>query len=280
MPSDTIRPRLQLSLGAAALLGDELPSLGGKRVFAATCRDNGASLRVTLHPAPPEGPSPELMHDRVNRLKAVTHPGLAMPIAAGDLEGRSWVAEPLLTTPNALVRLSDGGAMSVRRGILAFREVTRALASLHRAGLAHGALDLTNIHLAGDGTAQLTGFGARVSGNIRSDLDALGPIAWAIFTGDLPDAVVPRLGSRRRGVPEGLDALIASLLAPDVSQRPARAETVLDALDAFPGLQPSHIASFLEGAGRGTRSPRARETLFLTLFFGLTLLVAALIFGR
>jgi serine/threonine protein kinase len=221
-----------------------------------------------------------LIQERVNRLKAVTHPGLAMPIAAGDLEGRAWVVEPQLTTPTVLLRLGDGGAMSVRRGILALRDVTRALASLHRSGLAHGALDLTNIHLDGDGTAQLTGFGAQASGDIRGDLDALGPIAWAIFTGDLADGVVPRLGTRRRGVPEGLDALVASLMAPEVSQRPARAEAVLDSLDAFPTLQLSPIASFLEGAGRGTRSPRARETLFLTLLFGLTLLVATLIFER
>jgi hypothetical protein len=151
---------------------------------------------------------------------------------------------------------------------------------LHRAGLAHGALDLTTIHFGGDGTAQLTGFGTKVSGDLRGDLDALGPIAWAIFTGDLPAEVVPRLGTRRRGVPEGLEALIASLLAPEMSQRPARAEVILGALDAFPAPEPSPITSFLEGAGRGARSPRARETFFLALFFGLTLLAAALIFAR
>jgi len=279
MNSDTIRPRLQLSVGSLALLGEELPSLGGRRVFAANCREMGEALQVTLHPMPPEGPSPSAIRDRVARLKVMTHRGLKVPIAAGDLDGRAWVIEPQLASPSALLRLSDGGALTVRQGIHALRDVTRAITSLHRAGLAHGGLDLATIHLDDDG-AQVTGFGAVASADARADLDALGPIAWAFFTGDLPDGRPQRLGERRRGIPEGLDAIVASLLAADVGQRPVRAEVVLNALDAFPTPVPSPIASFLEGAGRGTRSPRARETMILMLLFGLTVLVSTLIFKR
>ena len=279
MSNDTIRQRLQLSLGARALLGEELPSLGGRRVFAATCRELGVPLQVTLHPIPPEGPEPSAIRDRVARLQVLTHRGLKVPIAAGDLDGRAWVIEPMLTSPSALLRLSDGGALSVRQGIRALRDVTRAIATLHRAGLAHGGLDLATIHLDDHG-AQLTGFGAVVAADARVDLDALGPIAWAFFTGDLPDGRAERLGARRRGIPEGLDAIVASLLAADVGQRPGRAEVVLNALDAFPTPEPSPIASFLEGAGRGTRSPRARETMILMLLFGLTVLISTLIFQR
>lgn len=279
MTGDTTRPRLQLSLGALALLGEEQPSLGGRRVFRASCRESEAELRVTLYPLSPEGPGAGVVRDRVIRLKQLVHPSLKVPVAVGDLDGRPWVVESVLTTPTALARLSDGGALGVRQGILALRGVTRAIASLHRAGLAHGALDLESVHLTPT-DAQLSGFAAAVCGSPRADLDALGPLAWAFFTGDLPDGTTTRLSERRRGIPDGLDALVASLLAADPTLRPARAEVVLDALDAFPTPQPSPISSFLEGAGRGTRTPRAREAVLLLVLVGLSVLVSSLVLGQ
>lgn len=279
MSSDTTRPRLQLSLGALALLGEERLSLGGRRVFAATCREAGAELLVTLHPAAPEGPTAAAVCDRVVRLKALAHPGICTPVAAGDLDGRAWVVEPRLRAPTGIQRLSDGGALTVRHGILALRDITRAVASLHRAGLTHGALDLTAIHISPRG-AQLAGFGAAVSADPRADLDALGPIAWACFTGDLPDGSRVRLSEERRGIPEGLDSLVASLLAADPGLRPTRAVAVLNALDAFPTPLDSSISSFLEGAGRGARRPRPRETALLLVLVGLSVLVSTLALGR
>jgi hypothetical protein len=279
MSNDTTRPRLQLSLGALALLGEERPSLGGRRVFAATCREGGGDLLVTLHPAPPEGPSAAAVRDRVARVKQLVHPGISAPVAAGDLDGRAWVVEPTLVLPTLQQRIADGGALSVRQGILALRDVARAVASLHRAGITHGALDLATIHVA-PGGALVTGLGASIGADLRTDLDALGPIAWACFTGELPDGSTVRLSERRRGIPEGLDALVASLLAPDRNARPVRAVAVLGALDAFPTPQDSPIASFLEGAGRGARAPRARETVLLLVLVGLSVLVSTLVLGR
>lgn len=279
MNGDTIRPRLQLSLGALALLGEELPSLGGRRVFRAACRESAAELLVTLHPHPPEGPGVNAVRDRVTRLRQLSHPSLKVPLAAGDLDGRPWIVESVVASPSALQRLSDGGALGVRQGILALRGVTRAIASLHRAGLAHGALDLESVHLTGT-EVQLSGFAASVGGNARADLDALGPLAWAFFTGELREGTSVRLSDRRRGIPEGLDTLVGSLLSTDPAARPARAEVVLDALDAFPAVQSSPISSFLEGAGRGTRTPRAREAVLLLVLVGLSVLVSSLVLGQ
>ena len=152
MSHDTTRPRLQLSLGGAALLGEERPSLGGRRIFAANCRESGAALLVTLHPLPPEGPAPRAMLGRASRLQALAHPRLNTPIASGDLDGRAWVVEPAPTSPSVLLRLSDSGALGVKEGVRVLREVTRAVASLHRTGLAHGALELETVQLE---TAQL-----------------------------------------------------------------------------------------------------------------------------
>ncbi|MES2304828.1 MAG: hypothetical protein V4558_04945 [Gemmatimonadota bacterium] len=279
MSSNTIRPRLQLSLGALALLGEELPSLGGRRLFAASCRESGAELRIILHPAPPEGPSPAAMRDRVVRLRQLAHPALALPVGVGDLDGRPWVAELVLRAPTAMQRLGDGGALGVRQGILALRGLTRAIASLHRAGLAHGALDLDAVHLTPT-DVQISGFAATTGNNARADLDALGPLAWAFFTGDLPDGAVGKLSDHRRGIPAALDTLVASLLAADPALRPTRAEAVLGVLDAFPTPQPSPISSFLEGAGRGTRTPRAREAVLLLVLVGLSVLVSSLVLSH
>ncbi|MEO5800096.1 MAG: hypothetical protein ABIZ70_11855 [Gemmatimonadales bacterium] len=279
MPSNTLRPRLQLSLGALAVLGEELPSLGGRRLFAASCRESGAELRITLHPAPPEGPSSTALQERVARLRQLAHPALAVPVGTGDLDGRPWVAEVVLRAPTAMQRLGDGGALGVRQGILALRGVTRAVASLHRAGMAHGGLDLDAVHIT-PSDVQIGGFASTPGNNQRADLDALGPLAWAFFTGDLPDGPVGKLSDHRRGIPAGLDQLVSSLMAADPASRPVKAEAVLGVLDAFPTIQPSSISSFLEGAGRGTRTPRAREAVLLLVLVGLSVLVSSLVLGH
>ncbi|MEP6590998.1 MAG: hypothetical protein ABJC19_07430 [Gemmatimonadota bacterium] len=279
MSHDSTRPRLQLSLGGAALLGEERPSLGGRRVFAANCRESGSELLVTLHPLPPEGPTPLAVLGRASRLQALAHPRLNTPIAAGDLDGRAWVVEPAPTSPSVLLRLSDGGAFGVKEGVRVLREVTRAVASLHRTGLAHGALELETVQLAG-GEVKVGGLANRTTAEASEDIAALGPLAWALFTGDLPDATHERLAQRRRGIPAGLDALVASLLSPDPSLRPPRAESVLAALDSFPASDPAPFSTFLDGAGRGARTPRGREAVLLAVLFGLSVLISGLVFGR
>lgn len=276
MSNDSTRPRLQLSLGAAALLGEELPSLGGRRVFAATNRETGTELLVTLHPAPPEGPSPKAVQSRLGQLRSLDHPVLILPVAEGNLDGRAWVVERIPFTPTARRRLGDGGALGVRHGVLVLRDVTRALASLHRAGLAHGALDLDSVHVSPTG-GTINGFAASESGTQRSDLDALGALAQALFTGAFADSTP---WSRPRKLPAGLDSLMASLLAPNPAMRPARAEAILGALDAFPTPHPSPISSFLEGAGRGARVPRAREAVLFLVLVGLSVLVTTVVLGQ
>lgn len=279
MSQDSTKPRLQLSLGSAALLAEERPSLGGRRLFAGTCRESGVALVVTLQPFPPEGPEPVAMRGRISRLQALAHPRLNTPLRSGDMDGRAWVVEADPGLPTALARLEEVGVLTVRDGLRTLREITRAVASLHRAGLAHGSLDLTNVHFSG-GDVKVAGLGTEVDGDPADDLAALGVIAWALFTGDLPDHTSCNLSERRRGIPAELNRLVASMLAPDPALRPGRAETILAALDSFPTTPSAQISDFLEGAGRGARPPRSREAVLMVLLLALSVLVSTLVLGR
>lgn len=277
--ADRMRPRLQLALGPLAELGDERPSLGGRRRFEARARADGAELLVTLHPSPPQGPSPDLLLHRVRRIAALAHPALLAPVGSGVVDECAWIVEPALDAPSALFRLDERGAMSLREGVATLRDVTRALVTLHRAGLPHGAIDLDTLYLTPDG-ARLGGLGLATCGTVRDDLGAIGAIAWACFTGDLPDGTGTSLARRRRGVPAALDALVASLLAPEPAARPANAEAVLLALDGFPTPRPSPLDQLFDGAGRGGRAPRARELLFALGLVGLGALITTLLVPR
>lgn len=277
--ADRMRPRLQLALGPLAELGDERPSLGGRRRYEARARADGTPLLVTLHPAPPQGPSPEALTHRIRRIGALAHPALLTPVASGVVDGCAWIAEPALDVPSALVRLDERGAMPLRDGIAALRDVTRALVTLHRAGMPHGAIDLDTLYLTPDG-ARLGGLGLVTGGSVRDDLSAIGTVAWACFTGDLPDGAGTSLAHRRRGVPVALDALLASLLASEPASRPVNAEAVLLALDGFPTPRTSPLDQLLDGAGRGGRIPRVRELVFALGLVGLGVLITTLLLPR
>ncbi|HET9133694.1 MAG TPA: hypothetical protein VFN90_05295, partial [Gemmatimonadales bacterium] len=59
--SDALALRLRLALGGAAELGDELPAMGGIRVFAGRARGEApgtVSRTIILHALPPDGPPP------------------------------------------------------------------------------------------------------------------------------------------------------------------------------------------------------------------------------
>ncbi len=216
---------------------------------------------------------------RLSRLQALGHPRLNTPLSSGDLDGRAWVVEAAPGLPSAQSRLAESGGLTVREGIRTLREITRAVASLHRAGLAHGSLDLGNVHFSGS-EVRVAGLANAVAGDPADDLAALGAIAWALFTGDLPGPADRQLADQRRGIPAELNQLVASMLAPDPGLRPGKAETILAALDSFPAPHSAQLAGFLEGAGRGARAPRSREAVLMVLLLALSVLVSTLVLGR
>lgn len=270
--TEALRLRLQLAVGGGVTLGDELPTLGGRRVFRTRLAD-GKPARLVLHPLPPEGPSPEALTDRAARLRELDHPALVLPVRTGSLEGRGWVleAEPGTTARD---RLEERGPFPVREGVRALRDVTRALAVMHRRGLSHGALTVDQVGIGMEGT-RIHGLFLSDGGTPQGDLAALGPMADALFYGALPGG-----GRTTRRLPAELAKILAALESDDPARRPARAEALLDLLDAFPVDEASPLDAILDGAGRGARSRSINTAFGVGVLIVVILLVALLVVSR
>lgn len=258
--TDSLPLRLRVALGHVAEIDDEEAATGGRRVFLARGRQDDpsrpATRRVILHPAPPDGPTPDALHRRADQLLVLTHPTIAAPVATGVFEGRGWVVDPIPPGMPLATRLAERGTLSLREAVGVLRDVTRALTALHRRGLAHGHLTAATVLLESRGTV-LAGLGLEASGLPADDLHALGLLAWEMLVG------APFRGSGERGLrayrpsasPQ-LEALIVGLVEREGAPRPAKAAEVLAALDHFPPLAPALIADFLDGIGSGGRGGR------------------------
>jgi hypothetical protein len=267
MSPDALRSRLQLALGGETVLGEEQPALRGRRVYAARASGQDHPLRVTLHPAPPEGPSPERLRAKISRLEELGHPGIVLPIAAGEIEGRAWVVEEEPDETSAGVLVAERGPQSVREAVRVVRDVARVLVALHRRGLAHGALGRDTVLLAPGGTL-VTGLALSEGGNAGDDLDALAMIARTLFYGDRPGGA-----SSRRRLPPELAALLDSMASDDPSRRPQKAESVLGVLDTFPVEQSSTLGALIDSAGRGARTRPMHTTFGLVVLGGVILAI-------
>jgi hypothetical protein len=274
---DPLRPRLQLALGAAGVLGDELAPRAGCRVFEASRPGTSAAtagpLRLLLHPAPPAGPGLDALRQRVEAFAALRHRGLVLPLGVGEIDGRTWVLESVAPPDAGL--LEWAGMVPVREGVDVFRELARVLAAVHRRGLTHGAVDAEFVWLEG-GEVRLAGSGLVTTGTIRADLDQLAALVWTMLAGSRPTSpqhVLP-LSRRRRGVPPDLDRLFAAMLSADVEARPQRAETLLDVLDALPASVPDRVTLVgYRGSSRPQRSAVALVVLMIVAVVMVTLLL-------
>ena len=265
MSPDTVRPRLQLAIGGDTIISDEQPALRGRRVYTAHAPEHGRLLRVTLHPAPPEGPSPQVLREKRARLTELNHASIDLPIAVGEIEGRAWVVEKESDGVTVAAWVAERGPRPVREAVRVVREVARARVAMHRRGLAHGALGLDTVWLTPEGT-RITGLVLSEGGNAGDDLDGLAKIARTLFYGDRPGSA-----STRRRLPPEIAALLESMGSADAARRPHRAEAVLGVLDTFPVEQASALGALIDSAGRGARS-RPKHTTF-----GLLILVGAIV---
>lgn len=267
MSPDTVRPRLQLALGGDTIISDEQPALRGRRVYTAHAPEHGRLLRVTLHPSPPEGPSPQVLREKLSRLTELNHASIDLPIAVGEIEGRAWVVEKETDGVTVAAWVAEHGPRPVREAVRVVRDVARALVAMHRRGLAHGALGLDTVWLTPEGT-RITGLALSEGGIAGDDLDGLARIARTLFYGDRPGSV-----STRRRLPPEIAALLESMGSDDPARRPHRAEAVLGVLDTFPVEQASALGALIDSAGRGARSRPKHTTFGLLVFGGAILLI-------
>jgi hypothetical protein len=256
-------PSLQLSVGAAAAIAEELPRDGARRVFAARAPHEAAGVRpsrlVVLHPPPPEGPTPGAMLDRLASIRAVSHPVLAAPLATGHDSGQVWVVEPAPMVATLSERLRAGSLLPVHDTVRLLRDGARALAALHRRGLHHGALDASVVTFDTAGL-RVFGLGRARGGSVAEDLRALGELAQQALEGEPAEG---HAGRRRHALPEQLEQLLASLTDEESARRPANADAVLSALDWFPSPEQASHRSLLDGTSRGARPAGHRQAAML-----------------
>jgi hypothetical protein len=269
-----LRPRLQLSLGAVAELGDEIAGVAGRRRFAALERGTDRPVVVTLHAPSPAGPAVTALQRRLDGLRELGHASLALPLACGDLDGCAWVADLAPSVPTLSDRLA-ARPLPLNQAVSMIRDLARALAAMHRRDVCHGAIDLDTICIDGNGV-RLGGVGLSLGGVRREDLDALGLVSWALLSGERRPTAVRPLSVLRRGVSPELDALCASLVAEHPGDRPQRAEAILDALDAIPTPR-RPLGSIID---QGWQDARPRRGLGWLMFGAALVALAVLLSTR
>lgn len=269
-------PRLQLAVGAAALLGEELPAAGEVRRFVARGPSDppaGPATRLVLvHPPPPTGPARGRMLDRMAAIRSTRHGGLAAPLATGQFGEATWVVEARPRTATLADRVAGGTPLSVQETVRILREAARALSALHRVGLVHGALDANAIECPPDAVV-LHQLGHCDAGDAQNDLHALGRLGWLALTGREPAPDDRRLLAVRQGVPAPLDDLVAALLETDPVAGTTSVEAILETLDWFPAREPTPLRTLIDGAGRGARLPGERRTAVALAIVGIALML-------
>ncbi|MDB4974260.1 MAG: Serine/threonine protein kinase, partial [Myxococcaceae bacterium] len=202
---------------------------------------------------------------------ARTH--LLVPLASGETEGVTWLFREWLDGVALDVRLSREGALPQTEALAIAAQIGSALDELHRGGLLHRDVKPGHIflqptpngiprallidagvasRLSGDGASTIYGSAGYVAPeqllgklvSFRSDLYSLGCVLYRMLTGRpafAGESLEQTLSVQRNGelpptpadLPNGIGALLQSILAKDPQQRPFSAQKLRRTLDPF-----------------------------------------------
>jgi serine/threonine protein kinase len=157
-PDPRLRPRLEEHVAAQYTIEHELGGGGMSRVFVGL--DRTLNRRVAIKVLPPSLAA-SLSANRFRREIMVSaglqHPHIVPVLSASELDGIPYFVMPFIEGESLRARHARG-PLSVREKVPNLRDVARALAFAHRAGVVHRDIKPDNILLA-QGSAVVTDFG-------------------------------------------------------------------------------------------------------------------------
>src|SRR5262249_36871854 len=146
------------SLGANLSLGRELGGGGMSRVFVA--HDNALERDIVVKVLAPDLAvelSTERFRREITTAARLQHPNIAPLLSAGDANGLAWYTMPFVKGESLRQRIARG-AVPIGEAVGILRDVARALAAAHEAGVVHRDIKPENVLLTGD-AAVVTDFG-------------------------------------------------------------------------------------------------------------------------
>lgn len=150
---------LQTKLGSAYTLRRELGGGGMSRVFVAEESALGREVVVKVLPSDMAGQLSIERFKREIRVAASLQQANIVPVlTAGDAGGVPFYTMPLVPGESLRARLVQGGALTVAECVAILRDIAKALAYAHAAGIVHRDIKPENVLLSG-GTAVVTDFG-------------------------------------------------------------------------------------------------------------------------
>ena len=175
-----LREQLQVTLGDAYKLENELGGAGMSRVFVAT--DTVLNRKIVIKVLPTDvtgGISTERFRREIRLSASLQHPCIVPLLASGITEQSPFYTMPLIQGESLRARLDRDGKLSIAETMRIIRDVASALAYASERGVVHRDLKPGNILLSG-GYALVTDFGiakalsVSAAAPVRDDLTALG----------------------------------------------------------------------------------------------------------
>jgi eukaryotic-like serine/threonine-protein kinase len=156
---DSVRDRLQASLGTAYHLERELGGGGMSRVFVA--EETGLTRTVVvkvLSPDLAEALNVERFRREIQLAARLQHPHIVPLLTAGEAGGLPYFTMPFISGESLRQRLIARGELPVTDAVRVLREVASALAYAHANGVVHRDIKPDNVMISG-GSAMVMDFG-------------------------------------------------------------------------------------------------------------------------